>query len=97
MISLYELLVVPENAAEIWQDTVAGWMDMVSWDDLNMPAFSVSGDTFEAVNIPIGDGYIPINIGEYVSQTGLRDLLTGIIVFSLWLGFLLKLLPRFAI
>jgi hypothetical protein len=97
LISLYELLVVPENAAEIWQDTVAGWMDMVSWDDLNMPAFSVSGDTFEAVNIPIGDGYIPINIGEYVSQTGLRDLLTGIIVFSLWLGFLLKLLPRFAI
>lgn len=97
LVSMYRLLVVPENASEIWDTTVAGWMDMVSWDDVQMPAFSISGDSFGTYYIPLGDGSIPINIGEYVAQTGLRDLITGILVFSMWFGFLLKLLPRFTI
>jgi hypothetical protein len=96
-LTMYRLLVIPEDAGEIWDSTVSAWMDMVSWDDVQMPAFSISGDSFGTYYIPLGDGQIPINIGEYVAQTGLRDLLTGIVIFSMWFGFLLKLLPRFTI
>ena len=94
---LYHVFIVPEDFGEIWSETVSGWGELVKFEVELDSKLQVSGNTVNDFNIPLGVWRIPVNIRSYIEMIGLRDLITSLVVASMWIGLLFMIVPRFVI
>lgn len=94
---LYHMLVIPEDYQQVWSDVVSGWKESVRFEVDIGSKLNVSGDSISDFSIPLGSWSIPVHVNSYIEMLGLREVITTIVIASMWLGVLFGIIPRFVI